>query len=39
MKNDEGLLREVEFETKLRDLLAEYNFSVKHIIAAIGPRR
>lgn len=37
MKNDEGLQREVEFETKLRDLLAEYNFSLKHIIAAIDP--
>lgn len=38
MKNDEGLKREVEFETKLRDLLAEYNFSLKNIIAAIDPQ-
>ena len=38
MKNDEGLKREVEFEEKLRGLLGEYNFSLKHIIAILDPR-
>lgn len=38
MKNDEGLKREVEFEEKLRGLLGEYNFSLKHIIAILDPQ-
>lgn len=37
MKNDEGLKREVEFERKLRDLLGEYNFSLKSVIAILDP--
>lgn len=38
MKNDEGLQREVEFEQKFRELLGEYNFSLKHIIAILDPQ-
>ncbi|WP_225776351.1 histone-like nucleoid-structuring protein, MvaT/MvaU family [Pseudomonas sp. Marseille-Q5115] len=38
MKNDEGLKREVEFEQKLRDLLAEYGYSLRHIIAILDPQ-
>lgn len=38
MKNDEGLKREVEFEQKLRELLGEYSYSLKHIIAIIDPQ-
>lgn len=37
MKNDEGLKREVEFERKLRDLLGEYSFSLKSVIAILDP--
>lgn len=39
MKNDEGLKREVEFEEKLRGLLGDYNFSLKHIIAILDPQQ
>ena len=38
LKNDEGLKREIEFETKLRDLLGEYNFSLRHIITLLDPQ-
>lgn len=38
LKNDDGLKREIEFETKLRDLLAEYNFSLKNIINLLDPQ-
>ncbi len=38
LKSDEGLKREIEFETKLRDLLAEYNFSLKNIITLLDPQ-
>lgn len=38
LKNDEGLKREIEFETKLRDLLGEYNFSLKNIINLLDPQ-
>ncbi len=38
MKNDEGLKREVEFEEKLRDLLGEYGFSLKHIVEILDPQ-
>lgn len=37
MKNDEGLKREVEFEEKLRELLGEYGYSLKTIIAILDP--
>jgi hypothetical protein len=35
MKNDEGWQRELEFERKLRDLLCEYSYSLKNIIAIL----
>ncbi|MFF7710941.1 histone-like nucleoid-structuring protein, MvaT/MvaU family [Pseudomonas sp. NPDC007930] len=37
LKNDDGLKREIEFEQKLRDLLAEYGYSLKNIIALLDP--
>lgn len=38
LKGDEKLKREIEFETKLRALLADYNFSLKNIIALLDPK-
>ena len=38
LKNDEGLKREIEFEKKLRDLLAEYGYSLRNIIAMLDPQ-
>lgn len=38
LKNDGGLKREIEFEEKLRRLLAEYGFSLKNIIAILDPQ-
>ncbi|WP_054889866.1 histone-like nucleoid-structuring protein, MvaT/MvaU family [Pseudomonas sp. NBRC 111129] len=38
MKGDEGLQREVEFETKLRELLAEYGYSLRNVIALLDPQ-
>lgn len=38
MKNDEGLKREVEFEQKLRELLGEYSYSLKNIVAILDPQ-
>lgn len=38
MKSDEGLKKEVEFETKLRALLAEYNYSLRNLIAILDPQ-
>lgn len=38
MKNDEGLKREIEFESKLRSLMAEYGMSLRGIIALIDPQ-
>lgn len=38
LKNDDGLKKEIEFETKLRDLLAEYGFSLKNIINLLDPQ-
>lgn len=37
MKKDGTLKREIEFEKKLRDLMAEYGFSLKNIIAVLDP--
>jgi len=37
LKNDDGLKREIEFETKLRNLLAEYGFSLRNIIDLLDP--
>lgn len=38
MKNDSGLQREIEFEQKLRDLLAQYGYSLRNIIALLDPQ-
>ncbi|WP_395598879.1 histone-like nucleoid-structuring protein, MvaT/MvaU family [Pseudomonas sp. A1437] len=38
MKSDEGLKKEVEFETKLRALLAEYSYSLRNVIAILDPQ-
>ena len=37
MQNDEGLKKEIEFESKLRKLLAEYNYSLRDVIALLDP--
>jgi hypothetical protein len=37
MKSNSGLKREMEFEGKLRALLGEYRFSLKHIISILDP--
>ncbi|MBD8757774.1 MULTISPECIES: histone-like nucleoid-structuring protein, MvaT/MvaU family [Pseudomonas] len=38
LKNDDGLKREIEFETKLRDLLGEYGHSLKDVINILDPQ-
>lgn len=38
MKGDEKLKREIEFETKLRGLLAEYNYSLRNVIVLLDPQ-
>lgn len=38
LKNDDGLKREIEFEQKLRDLLAEYGYSLRNITAILDPQ-
>ncbi|MBD9427882.1 DNA binding protein [Pseudomonas sp. PDM15] len=38
LKNDGELKREIEFEEKLRALLAEYGFSLKNIISILDPQ-
>lgn len=37
MKGDAGLKKEVEFETKLRALLAEYGYSLQNVINLLDP--
>lgn len=37
LQNDEGLQKEIEFESKLRKLLAEYNYSLPGVIALLDP--
>lgn len=37
LKGDEKLKREIEFETKLRALLADYNYSPRNVIALLDP--
>lgn len=37
LKGDAGLKREIEFEKKLRALLAEYGFSLNSIISVLDP--
>lgn len=38
LKNDDGLKREIEFEQKLRELLAEYGYSLRNVIALLDPQ-
>lgn len=38
LKNDNGLKREIEFESKLKTLLAEYSFGLKEIIGILDPK-
>lgn len=38
MKNDDGLKREIEFETKLRALMAEYGVGLRSIILLLDPQ-
>lgn len=38
MKGDDGLKKEIEFETKLCKLLDQYGFSLKHIINLLEPQ-
>lgn len=38
LKGDEKLKREIEFESKLRSLLADYNYSLRNIIDLLDPK-
>ncbi len=38
LKSDSALKKEIEFETKLRELLDQYGFSLKHIINLLDPQ-
>ncbi|MNC03358.1 hypothetical protein PS726_04687 [Pseudomonas fluorescens] len=38
LKKDSGLQKEIEFETKLRALLAEYGFSLTNVIKLLDPQ-
>ena len=38
LKGDAGLKKEIEFETKLRDLLAKYGYSLKNVINLLDPQ-
>ncbi|MCF5185731.1 histone-like nucleoid-structuring protein, MvaT/MvaU family [Pseudomonas simiae] len=38
LKSDGALKKEIEFETKLRELLAQYRFSLKHIVNLLDPQ-
>lgn len=38
LKSDGALKKEIEFETKLRSLLDQYGFSLKHIINLLDPQ-
>ena len=38
LKNDSGLQREMEFETKLRGLLAEHGYSLRDVIVILDPQ-
>lgn len=38
LKSDGALKKEIEFETKLRELLNQYGFSLKHIINLLDPQ-
>jgi len=38
LKDDAGLKKEIEFETKLRALLAEYSYSLPNVINLLDPQ-
>ncbi|WP_223527916.1 histone-like nucleoid-structuring protein, MvaT/MvaU family [Pseudomonas sp. GL-R-19] len=38
LKGDAGLKKEIEFETKLRALLAEYGYSLKDVVNLLDPQ-
>ncbi len=38
LKDDADLKKEIEFETKLRDLLAKYGYSLKDVVNLLDPR-
>lgn len=38
MKGDKGLEQEIEFESKLRTLLGEYNKSLKDVVSILDPQ-
>ncbi|WP_339526387.1 histone-like nucleoid-structuring protein, MvaT/MvaU family [Pseudomonas sp. EL_65y_Pfl2_R96] len=38
LKGDAGLKKEIEFETKLRALLAEYGYSLSNVINLLDPK-
>ncbi|WP_434706588.1 DNA binding protein [Pseudomonas sp. D4-18] len=38
LKGDAGLKKEIEFETKLRDLLEKYSYSLKDVINVLDPQ-
>lgn len=38
LKGDSGLQREIEFEQKLRELLAQYSYSLRNIISILDPQ-
>ncbi|SEJ77761.1 histone-like nucleoid-structuring protein, MvaT/MvaU family [Pseudomonas sp. NFR16] len=38
LKNDDGLKKEIEFETKFRDLLAKYGYSLRDVINILDPQ-
>jgi hypothetical protein len=38
LKDDAGLKKEIEFETKLRDLLAKYGYSLKNVVNLLDPQ-
>lgn len=38
LKGDAGLKQEIEFETKLRELLAQYGYGLKNVINLLDPQ-
>jgi hypothetical protein len=38
LKGDAGLKKEIEFETKLRDLLAKYGYGLKDVVNLLDPQ-
>ncbi|WP_296180508.1 histone-like nucleoid-structuring protein, MvaT/MvaU family [Pseudomonas sp. UBA1879] len=38
LKNDKGLKKEIEFETKLKGLLEEYGYSLREIVGILDPQ-